>query len=52
MTLAFHLCANIPAGGTFQAGCAPFARRGEAKGVRRKALDLKTARGSGRAACQ
>ncbi len=51
MTVAFHICPNIPAGGTVQAGCAPFARRGEAKGLRRKALDLKTARSSGHTAC-
>ena len=40
MTLkpAFHLSPNIPAGGTFRAGCAPFARRGETKGLR-EALD-------------
>lgn len=38
MTKPFHLFTNIPAGGTLRAGCAPFARRGETKGARRKAL--------------
>ena len=38
-TPAFPTGANIPAGGTSRAGCAPFARRGETKGLRRKALD-------------
>ena len=42
----FHLCPNIPAGGTSEAGCAPFARRGETKGLR-EALILKTAPSQG-----
>ena len=43
------LSPNIPAGGNVQAGCAPFARRGETKGTR-EALILTTARTQGRAA--
>lgn len=47
---AIHLFPNIPAGGSARAGCAPLARRGETGSLRRKALDLKTARRHGFAA--
>jgi hypothetical protein len=39
MTPHHFLSPNIPAGGTSQAGCAPFARRGGKKGLR-EALNL------------
>jgi hypothetical protein len=39
MTLCHFLSPNIPAGGTSQAGCAPFARRGLIKGLR-EALNI------------
>ena len=38
-TPTFPTGANIPAGGTSRAGCAPFTRRGETKDLRRKARD-------------
>ena len=40
MNLVHFLSPNIPAGGKLRAGCAPFARRGETKGLRRKALNF------------
>jgi hypothetical protein len=49
MTKPFHLSPNIPAGGTARAGGAPFARRGETKGLR-EALNSITAPTQGRVA--
>lgn len=43
MTQAFHICLNIPAGGS-PSRFASFTQNGETRDLRRKALDLKSAR--------